>query len=56
MQGSDDVLAARDTITAWSNAAMRASLLHKDCQAEARLLRPVLDAIGGCLDAIVVCM
>ncbi len=56
MQGSADVLAARDTITAWSNAAMQACLLHKDCQAEAQLLRPVLDAIGGCLDAIVVCM
>ncbi len=56
MQGSVDVLAARDTIAAWSNAAMQACLLHEDCRAEAELLRPVLGAIGGCLDAVVVCM
>ena len=55
-QGSEDVLAARDSISAWSNAAMQACLLHRDCQAEAQLLQPVLGAIGGCLDAIIVCM
>lgn len=55
-QGSEDVMAARDAIAAWSGAATRACLLHVDSQAEARLLRPVLGAIGSCLDAIVVCM
>ena len=56
VQGSEDVIAARDAISAWSNAAMQACLLHEECRAEAQLLRPVLSAMGSCLDAIVVCM
>ena len=56
MQGSEDVLAARDVVSAWSSAAMQACLLHKDSRAEAQFLRPVLVAIGACLDAVSVCM
>ena len=56
VQGSEDVLAARDAISAWSNAAVQACLLHKGSQPEADLLRPVLSAVGSCLDAIVASM
>ncbi len=56
MQGCEDVVAARDAIAAWSNAAMRACLLHRDTRTEAELLQPVLGAIGDCFDAISACM
>ena len=50
------MLAARDAISAWSNAAVQACLLEKSSQPEANLLRPVLSAVGSCLDAVVACM